>query len=160
MLEVRTPVRGRVVPLEQVPDPAFAERQMGQGIAVEPKDGKILAPFRGKVIHIMMKSKHALILEHSTGVQILVHVGINTVSLKGEGFTMHVETNQTVEQGQLLMEFDRDLIQRSGYPVITPVIVPDGQSMIESVEELPGEADDLQYTLMRIHLNSSSGHRN
>ncbi|MEK4429533.1 PTS system trehalose-specific EIIBC component [Paenibacillus sp. FSL M7-0802] len=160
VLEVRTPVRGRVVPLEQVPDPAFAERQMGQGIAVEPKDGKILAPFSGKVIHIMMKSKHALILEHSTGVQILVHVGINTVSLKGEGFTMHVETNQTVEQGQLLMEFDRDLIQKSGYPVITPVIVPDGQSMIESVEELPGEADDLQYTLMRIHLNSSSDNTN
>ncbi|WCM61959.1 PTS system trehalose-specific EIIBC component [Paenibacillus polymyxa] len=160
VLEVRTPVRGRVVPLEQVPDPAFAERQMGQGVAVEPKDGKLLAPFSGKVIHIMMKSKHALILEHSTGVQILVHVGINTVSLKGEGFTMHVETNQTVEQGQLLMEFDRDLIQKSGYPVITPVIVPDGQSMIESVEELPGEADDLQYTLMKIHLNSSSDHTN
>ncbi|ALA40581.1 PTS beta-glucoside transporter subunit IIABC [Paenibacillus peoriae] len=160
VLEVRTPVRGRVVPLEQVPDPAFAERQMGQGIAVEPKDGKILAPFSGQVIHIMVKSKHALILEHPTGVQILVHVGINTVSLKGEGFTMHVETNQTVEQGQLLMEFDRDLIQKSGYPVITPVIVPDGQSMIESVEELPGEADDLQYTLMRIHLNSSSDNTN
>jgi PTS system trehalose-specific IIC component len=58
------------------------------------------------------------------------------------------------------MEFDRDLIQKSGYPIITPVIVPDGQSMIKSVEELPGEADDLQYTLMKIHLNSSSGHRN
>lgn len=160
VLEVKTPVLGRVVPLEQVPDPAFAERQMGHGIAVEPKDGKILAPFSGKVIHIMMKSKHALILEHPTGVQILVHVGINTVSLKGEGFTIHVETDQTVKQGQLLMEFDRDLIQKSGYPIITPVIVPDGQSMIKSVEELPGEADDLQYTLMKIHLNSSSGHRN
>ncbi|ADM68459.1 PTS system trehalose-specific EIIBC component [Paenibacillus polymyxa E681] len=160
VLEVRTPVRGRIVPLDQVPDPAFAERQMGQGIAVEPKDGKILAPFSGQVIHIMVKSKHALILEHSTGVQILVHVGINTVSLKGEGFTMHVETGQTVEQGQLLMEFDRELIQKSGYPIITPVIVPDGQSMIESVEELPGEADDLQYTLMRIHLNSSSDNTN
>ncbi|QYK65494.1 MULTISPECIES: PTS system trehalose-specific EIIBC component [Paenibacillus] len=160
VLEVRTPVRGRIVPLDQVPDPAFAERQMGQGIAVEPRDGKILAPFSGQVIHIMVKSKHALILEHPTGVQILVHVGINTVSLKGEGFTMHVETGQTVEQGQLLMEFDRELIQKSGYPIITPVIVPDGQSMIESVEELPGEADDLQYTLMRIHLNSSSDNTN
>ncbi|PPQ46871.1 PTS trehalose transporter subunit IIBC [Paenibacillus peoriae] len=160
VLEVKTPVLGHVVPLEQVPDPAFAERQMGQGIAVEPKDGKILAPFSGQVIHIMVKSKHALILEHPTGVQILVHVGINTVSLKGEGFTMHVETGQTVEQGQLLMEFDRELIQKSGYPIITPVIVPDGQSMIESVEELPGEADDLQYTLMRIHLNSSSDNTN
>jgi PTS system trehalose-specific IIC component len=160
VLEVRTPVRGRVVPLEQVPDPAFAERQMGQGIAVEPKDGKILAPFSGQVIHIMVKSKHALILEHPTGVQILVHVGINTVSLKGEGFTMHVETGQTVKQGQLLMGFDRELIQKSGYPIITPVIVPDGQSMIESVEELPGEAEDLQYTLMRIHLNSSSDNTN
>ncbi|KAF6615146.1 PTS system trehalose-specific EIIBC component [Paenibacillus sp. EKM102P] len=156
VLEVKTPVLGHVVPLEQVPDPAFAERQMGQGIAVEPRDGRILAPFSGKVIHIMVKSKHALILEHPTGVQILVHVGINTVSLKGEGFTMHVETGQTVEQGQLLMEFDRELIQKSGYPIITPVIVPDGQNMIESVEELPGEANDLQYVLMRIHLNSSS----
>ncbi|MGS5018345.1 PTS system trehalose-specific EIIBC component [Paenibacillus sp. JJ1683] len=156
VLEVKTPVLGHVVPLEQVPDQAFAERQMGQGIAVEPRDGRILAPFSGKVIHIMVKSKHALILEHPTGVQILVHVGINTVSLKGEGFTMHVETGQTVEQGQLLMEFDRELIQKSGYPIITPVIVPDGQNMIESVEELPGEANDLQYILMRIHLNSSS----
>ncbi|AIY09992.1 PTS beta-glucoside transporter subunit IIABC [Paenibacillus polymyxa] len=156
VLEVKTPVLGHVVPLEQVPDPAFAERQMGQGIAVEPRDGRILAPFSGKVIHIMVKSKHALILEHPTGVQILVHVGINTVSLKGEGFTMHVETGQTVEQGQLLMEFDRELIQKSGYPIITPVIVPDGQNMIESVEELPGEANVLQYILMRIHLNSSS----
>ncbi|MEB4784950.1 PTS system trehalose-specific EIIBC component [Paenibacillus jamilae] len=156
VLEVKTPVLGHVVPLEQVPDPAFAERQMGQGISVEPKDGRILAPFSGKVIHIMVKSKHALILEHPTGVQILVHVGINTVSLKGEGFTMHVETGQTVEQGQLLMEFDRELIQKSGYPIITPVIVPDGQNMIESVEELPGEANDLQYVLMKIHLNSSS----
>ncbi|KAE8559649.1 MULTISPECIES: PTS system trehalose-specific EIIBC component [Paenibacillus] len=156
VLEVKTPVLGHVVPLEQVPDQAFAERQMGQGIAVEPRDGRILAPFSGKVIHILVKSKHALILEHPTGVQILVHVGINTVSLKGEGFTMHVETGQTVEQGQLLMEFDRELIQKSGYPIITPVIVPDGQNMIESVEELPGEANDLQYILMRIHLNSSS----
>ncbi|OAZ50390.1 PTS system trehalose-specific EIIBC component [Paenibacillus polymyxa] len=160
VLEVKTPVLGHVVPLEQVPDPAFAERQMGQGIAVEPKDDRILAPFSGKVIHIMVKSKHALILEHPTGVQILVHVGINTVSLKGQGFTMHVETGQNVEQGQLLMEFDRELIQKSGYPMITPVIVPEGQSMIESIEELPGEANDLQYVLMRIHLNSSSDKTN
>ncbi|ALP38848.1 PTS beta-glucoside transporter subunit IIABC [Paenibacillus sp. IHB B 3084] len=154
VLEVMTPVQGRIVPLEQVPDPAFAERQMGQGIAVEPEEGRIFAPFSGQVIHIMTKSKHALILEHATGVQILVHVGVNTVSLKGEGFTMHVETGQTVEQGQLLMEFDRDLIQKSGYPVITPVIVPDGQEMIESIEELPGEANDLQYISMRIHFKS------
>ncbi|MDP1512329.1 PTS system trehalose-specific EIIBC component [Paenibacillus sp. CMAA1739] len=160
VLEVKTPILGHVVPLEQVPDPAFAERQMGQGIAVEPQDGRILAPFSGKVIHIMVKSKHALILEHPTGVQILVHVGINTVSLKGEGFTMHVETGQTVEQGQLLMEFDRELIQKSGYPIITPIIVPDGQNIIESIEELPGEANDLQYVLMRIHLNSSSDNTN
>ncbi|MGM1022216.1 MAG: PTS system trehalose-specific EIIBC component [Bacillota bacterium] len=156
VLEVKTPVLGHVVPLEQVPDPAFAGRQMGQGIAVKPEAGQIVAPFSGKVIHIMIKSKHALILEHSTGVQILVHVGVNTVSMKGEGFTMHVETGQAVEQGQLLMEFDRDLIRESGYPIITPIIVPDGQSMVKSVEELPGEADDLQYTLMKIHLNSLS----
>ncbi len=73
---------------------------------------------------------------------------------------MHVKTGQTVEQGQLLMEFDRDLIQESGYPVITPVIVPDGQEMIESVEELPGEANALQYISMKIHLKPLSVDKN
>jgi len=153
VLEVMAPVQGKVVPLESVPDPAFAERQMGQGIAVEPSEGKIYAPFSGKVIHIMMNSKHALIMEHASGVQILIHVGVDTVSLKGEGFTLRVEQGHDVEQGQLLMEFDRDLIRKAGYAVITPVIVMDGQDMVQSVEELPGEALDLNYTAMKIHLN-------
>lgn len=152
VLEVLAPVTGEAVMLEQVPDPAFAERQMGQGIAIEPTDGKIVAPFAGTVVHIMANSKHAMILEHATGVQILIHVGIDTVGLKGEGFTVHAETGDTVEAGQLLLEFDRDVIQEAGYPIITPIIVPDGQDMIESIEELPGTVNDLKYQILKIHL--------
>ena len=100
MLEIHSPVKGKVVPLEQVPDPAFAERQMGSGVAIEPTEGKVLAPFDATVGHVI-KSKHAVILEHASGLQLLIHVGINTVSLKGEGFTAHVKTGDQVKAGQL-----------------------------------------------------------
>lgn len=152
VLEVLAPVTGEAVMLEQVPDPAFAERQMGQGIAIEPTDGKIVAPFAGTVVHIMANSKHAIILEHATGVQILIHVGIDTVGLKGEGFHVHAQTGDQVTAGQLLLEFDRDIIRAAGYPIITPIIVPDGQDMIESIEELPGTVADLNAMILKIHL--------
>lgn len=85
---------------------------MGEGIAIHPTEGKVTAPFTGKVVHVMEKSKHALIIEHESGVQILIHVGINTVSLKGQGFNPHVQTGDNIKAGQLLMEFDLDAIQQ------------------------------------------------
>lgn len=135
VLEIVSPVRGQIVPLEEVPDPAFAERQMGKGVAVNPSEGKVYAPFDATVAHVI-KSKHAMILEHATGVQILIHIGINTVSMKGSGFTAHAATGDQVKAGQLLLEFDRDAITAAGYPLTSPVIVPDGQDIIERVEEL------------------------
>ncbi len=135
VLEVLLPVKGKIVPLEQVPDPAFAERQMGKGVAIEPSEGKVVAPFDATVAHVI-KSKHAIILEHASGVQILIHIGINTVSLKGSGFTAHVATGDQVKSGQLLLEFDREAILAAGYPLISPIIVPDGQDVIERVEEI------------------------
>ncbi|ETT62359.1 PTS system trehalose-specific EIIBC component [Paenibacillus sp. FSL H8-0457] len=151
-LEVMAPIKGKVVPLSEVPDPAFAEKQMGQGIAIIPSEGKVYAPFDGQVAHLIKKSKHAIILTDANGIQILIHVGINTVSLKGEGFKAHVETGAEIRKGQLLLEFDIDRIQQAGLPVITPVIIPDGQDHIQNVTEfegeaLPGETRVLQVTL-------------
>lgn len=132
-IEIFSPVAGAIVPLEQVPDEAFASKAMGEGFAIEPTVGKVLAPFAGKVAHIMEKSKHAILLEHSTGVQVLIHVGINTVGLKGDGFQLHVKVGDHVKQGQLLLSFEVEKIQNAGYPVITPLIIPDGQDQVERI---------------------------
>ncbi|WP_145412884.1 sucrose-specific PTS transporter subunit IIBC [Paenibacillus xylanexedens] len=135
-LEIASPIHGTLVELEQVPDPAFAEKHMGEGIAIEPSEGKVYAPFDGVVAHVMDKSKHAVILEHETGVQLLVHIGINTVGLKGKGFVTHVKSGDSVLAGQLLIEFDMDIIEEVGLPLITPVLIPSGNESIASVRAI------------------------
>lgn len=79
---------------------------------------------------MMNKSKHAVILAHESGMQLLIHIGINTVSLKGEGFTTYVQTGDTVKAGQLLIEFDVDAIQQAGLSTATPVIIPSGTEQV------------------------------
>ncbi|MDT3426592.1 PTS system sucrose-specific IIC component [Paenibacillus forsythiae] len=132
-LSVLSPISGTLVELGEVPDPAFAEKQMGDGIAIQPDEGKVYAPFDAVVAHVMEKSKHAVILEHASGVQVLIHVGIDTVSLKGEGFALSVRTGDQVKAGQLLIEFDPETIRRAGLSTLTPVIIPNG---IEGVLDL------------------------
>ncbi|MFK0521491.1 sucrose-specific PTS transporter subunit IIBC [Paenibacillus illinoisensis] len=133
-LEIASPMTGTAVALANVPDPAFSEKHMGEGIAIEPTEGKVFAPFNGIVAHVMNKSKHAVILEHEIGLQMLVHVGINTVGLKGDGFTAHVQSGDAVTAGQLLIEFDMNAIQAAGLPLITPVLIPNGNEIIEEVQ--------------------------
>lgn len=151
ILELISPLSGTAVPLEQVPDPAFAEKQMGDGIAIEPSEGKVYAPFDATVAHVI-KSKHALILEHASGVQVLIHVGINTVSLKGSGFTTFKNIGDKVQAGELLLEFDMEAIRAAGYPLITPIIIPVGQEMIEKIEEKTGPATAKQTSILTVHL--------
>lgn len=150
-LEIMAPLTGQAVSLEQVPDPAFAEKQMGEGVAIEPSGNVVVAPFDAQVAHVI-KSKHAVILEHASGLQVLIHVGINTVSLKGEGFNMHVEAGEHVKAGQKLLEFDRKVIEDAGYPLITPIIIPDGQDMVERVEVSTGDVTSNQNGVLKVHL--------
>ncbi len=155
VLDLAAPIQGKAVLLENVPDPAFAEKQMGEGIAIEPAEGRVVAPFDGTVAHVIDKSKHAVILEHATGVQVLIHVGIDTVGLKGSGFKAHVATGDVVKEGQLLLEFDQEIIKAGGYATISPVIIPAGQDMVESVEEIPGNAEEGQTPVIRVHLTGA-----
>lgn len=155
VLDLTSPIQGRAVPLENVPDPAFAEKQMGEGIAIEPTDGRVVAPFDGTVAHVIDKSKHAVILEHATGVQVLIHVGIDTVGLKGSGFKAHVATGDVVKEGQLLLEFDREAIKAAGYSTISPVIIPVGQDIVESIEEITGDAEAGETPVLRVHLTGA-----
>ncbi|WP_037288018.1 PTS system trehalose-specific EIIBC component [Saccharibacillus sacchari] len=155
VLDLAAPIQGKAVLLENVPDPAFAEKQMGEGIAIEPTEGRVVAPFDGTVAHVIDKSKHAVILEHATGVQVLIHVGIDTVGLKGSGFKAHVATGDVVKEGQLLLEFDQEIIKAGGYATISPIIIPAGQDMVESVEEIPGNAKEGETPVIRVHLTGA-----
>ncbi|MCK8488466.1 PTS glucose transporter subunit IIA [Paenibacillus sp. MBLB2552] len=137
VLEILSPLTGEAVALTQVPDEAFAGGHMGPGLAVEPSEGRLVAPFDGQIVHVI-KSNHAVMMEHPSGLQFLFHLGINTVSLKGEGFIAHVAVGDKVKTGQLLIEFDLASIREAGYPVISPVIVTNAGEVTNSVETLTG----------------------
>ena len=116
------PVAGNAVPVGQVPDPTFAEELLGKGIAIEPSEGKILAPCDATV-DMMFETGHAISLVADFGAEILIHVGLETVSLKGEHFTIHCANGDKVKKGQLLIEFDLDAIKAAGFNTITPMLV-------------------------------------
>lgn len=136
-VEIASPLTGEAVALTEVPDEAFAGGHMGPGLAIEPSEGRLIAPFDGKVVHVI-KSSHALMIENTTGLQFLFHLGINTVSLKGEGFVTHVAAGDQVKAGQLLIEFDIDKIRAAGYPVISPIIVTNAEEATSSVDIVTG----------------------
>lgn len=122
MDELCAPVAGNAVPVSQVPDPTFAEELLGKGIAVEPTEGKILAPCDGTV-DMMFETGHAVSLVADFGAEILIHVGLETVSLKGEHFTIHAANGDKVKKGDLLIEFDIEAIKAAGFNTITPMLV-------------------------------------
>lgn len=157
ILDIVAPISGTLVQLEQVPDPAFSGKHMGEGIAIEPSEGKLYAPFDGTVAHVMDKSKHAIILEHASGVQLLIHIGLDTVSLKGQGFTSHVKSGDSIQAGQLLIEFDIAMIQSSNLSVITPIIVPDGIEHIQLIQPVePQQVQANQDHIMQVTYTISS----
>lgn len=119
---VYAPLEGKVVALEDVPDATFAEGVLGLGAAIEPAVGEVIAPADGEVSSIF-DTHHAVGLTLDNGMELLIHVGINTVALNGEGFTAHVSEGDKVKRGQPLISFDKDFITSKGYPIITPVII-------------------------------------
>ncbi len=120
--QILNPIEGEIIPLSEVKDEAFASEALGKGFAINPTVGKVVAPFNGKVAAIF-PTKHAIGLESETGVEILIHVGLNTVELGGEHFEVFVESGQEVKQGQLLSTFDIEKIKAAGYPTQVPVVV-------------------------------------
>ncbi|WP_085529085.1 glucose PTS transporter subunit IIA [Kocuria massiliensis] len=119
---VGLPLEGTVVPLNEVPDPIFAGGKLGQGVAVRPTAETVVAPEGGTVI-ATPSSGHALGLRLDSGVELLIHVGIDTVNLQGRGFTAEVSKGDVVQAGQKLLTFDRSVIDEAGYDAITPVLV-------------------------------------
>ncbi|MBQ9842967.1 MAG: PTS glucose transporter subunit IIA [Oscillospiraceae bacterium] len=116
------PMTGKAVPITEVPDPTFAEGMLGNGIAIEPAEGKVYAPCDATV-DMMFTTGHAVSLVADCGAEILIHVGLETVSLEGKPFTVHVANGDKVTKGQLLLEADLEAIKAAGLPIITPMLI-------------------------------------
>ena len=120
--EIKSPMNGTVIPLSEVPDAVFSSEMLGKGFGVEPSEGKAYAPVDGEVTTVF-DTKHAIGLMSKHGVELLIHIGMDTVKLNGKGFDVKVKTGDQVKAGDLLAEFDMDLIKGEGYPVTTAVVV-------------------------------------
>ncbi len=116
------PVKGECIPIGSVADPTFAEEILGKGIAIKPLEGKIYAPADG-VVSTVFPTGHAVGMTMDEGVEILIHVGLDTVQLKGQFFKVMVEADQKVKKGDLLLEADIDEIGKAGYDTVTPMII-------------------------------------
>lgn len=131
-IQILSPATGTVKDITEVPDKTFADKILGDGAAVVPEEGKIYAPADGTVVNIM-DTKHGIMFQTAQGVELLIHIGLETVNLNGKYFTSHVENGAQVKAGDLLVEFDLNAIKKEGYDPITPVVVTNGDDYIRSV---------------------------
>lgn len=120
--EVLSPMKGKAIPLSEVNDDVFRSELMGKGMAIMPTEGKVVAPFDGKVITVF-DTKHAITLKGDNGVEVLIHIGMDTVALRGKHFEAHIKSGDSVKAGDLLITFDKEAIEKAGYETVTPVIV-------------------------------------
>lgn len=137
LVEIASPLSGQVKELSQATDPVFAQGVMGQGVLIEPSQGDLLAPVDG-IVSVLFPTKHAVGIVSDQGVEMLMHIGMDTVNLEGKGFTAHVSQGDRVKAGDKLISFDIDLIKDAGYVTETPVIITNqDQYQADALGSLP-----------------------
>jgi len=119
---VYSPIKGKVIPLNTVKDETFAGEYLGKGVAIQPEQGRVVAPFDGKVT-VVMDTKHAIGITSNNGIEILIHVGMDTVQLNGKYYQTHVKVDDEVKKGDLLLTFEKENIIAEGYEITTPVVI-------------------------------------
>lgn len=145
---IGSPLKGKCVSIKEVSDPTFADEILGKGVAIIPECGKVYAPADGQITTIF-PTGHAVGMTTESGVELLIHVGIDTVSLQGEGFKIIAKEGQTVKKGDLLLDVDLDQVQVAGYDIITPVIVCN-TGEYSNINALTGKSMDIGDTIMEI----------
>ena len=151
ILKFVSPVNGKTLSLSEVPDPVFAQKMAGEGLAIMPEDDVIVAPADGE-ISLVFNTKHAFAMKLDNGIEILVHIGLETVTLNGEGFEQLAEAGNKVTAGTPIIKVDREFIKSKGLPLIIPVLItnPDNLKSItplENIETIAGKTTILEYTV-------------
>ncbi|MCP3764548.1 PTS glucose transporter subunit IIA [Domibacillus sp. A3M-37] len=141
ILEVKlvSPVEGTILKLEDVPDPVFSQKMMGDGIAFFPIEGKVVAPADAIVINVF-PTKHAIALETAEGLEILIHIGLDTVNMKGEGFSVFVAEGDQVKAGDLLISYSLELVKEKASSIVTPMIITNGNILKELQHHYGGQS--------------------
>lgn len=133
-VELVSPVNGQMICLKDVPDKVFASEMMGPGVAFISSDGKVYSPCDGELVTVF-PTKHALGIKTNNGAELLLHFGLDTVNLEGEGFTLHSEAGRRIKQGDLLLEVDIELIQNKGYKIDMPMIITNSSEYSLNIHE-------------------------
>lgn len=149
-IKMMSPITGKVMDISQVPDPVFAEKMVGDGVAIEPTDGLILSPCQGRVVQIF-PTNHALGIETKEGFDLLIHLGIDTVALKGKGFERLIEEGQTVEVGTPLIKMDLNIIAAEAKSIISPVVIT-SMDKIKKIDKTKGPVKAGQDVMMQIQM--------
>lgn len=149
-LKLVAPITGKSIPLSEVPDPVFAQKMAGDGVAINPTGDVAVAPADGELT-LVFNTKHAFALTTENGAELLVHIGLETVSLNGEGFEQLVDQGTKVKAGTPIIKFDKEFIKSKGLPLVTPVLItnPDAFTSlkaIENVDTVAGETPVIEYT--------------
>ncbi|EWH23056.1 PTS sugar transporter subunit IIA [Bacillus haynesii] len=137
--EIFSPLTGQLVPLEQVPDPVFSEKMMGDGIAVIPEEGMLVSPVEGEVVQVF-HTKHAIGIKSVSGLDILLHVGLETVELNGEGFNVFIKEGQTVKVGDPLLNFDISFLRNENKEIITPIVITNYSEKVDEIVHVDQQA--------------------
>ncbi|EOD01118.1 sucrose-specific PTS transporter subunit IIBC [Caldisalinibacter kiritimatiensis] len=145
-----SPMRGKAISIEEVPDNTFANKFLGDGIAIEPEDGLVVAPVDGTIAHIF-ETKHAIAIKTETGVELLIHVGIDTVKMNGEGFEAFIKAGDKVKAGDKLLKVDLDLVKEKAKSTITPIVVTNTDNF-ESIEKLKEGKVDIKDEVIKVNM--------
>ncbi len=149
IIEIKSPVSGETVDLAEVPDQVFASKMVGDGIAFKPEKGMVFAPVSGEVMQVF-PTMHAIGLRTKEGLEVLIHIGIDTVEMKGEGFKSFIQKNQRVKVGEKIMEFDLDLIQKKTKSALTPLIITN-MAEVKSIKFYKGKVTP-RTTVMKVRM--------
>lgn len=141
-------VSGKVLPLSEVPDPVFAQKMAGDGVAINPTGDVVVAPADGE-LSLVFNTKHAFAMTLDNGAELLVHIGVDTVSLEGQGFEQLAEAGTKVKAGTPIIKIDREFIKSKGLSLMTPVLITNPDSFelkaIENIDAVAGESTIVEY---------------
>ncbi|MFS0880571.1 PTS glucose transporter subunit IIA [Metabacillus niabensis] len=133
--QIYSPLTGEIIPLENVPDPVFAGKMMGEGVAIIPEEGKLVSPVEGEVIQVF-HTKHAIGIRSISGLEILIHIGLETVELDGEGFDVQIAKGQKVKVGDPLVNFDISYLKSKNKEIITPIIITNYSEKVDGIVQV------------------------